>query len=158
MARNTVVDIKVPEIVNRLKQMLGMQEGPALRDLEMPLVVNLTLDVKDLLADIIYGYKGGVDLSGAGGADLVFHTVPDDERWEVIGWVISLVVGASSCFVMDKEGNQIYHLYTGTAKSDVNQQSFFIEPGWTITRRETNNGADSSESLQITYRRWKFKH
>ena len=157
MARLAVVDIKVPEIVNRLKSFLGMQEGPALRDLEMPLVVNLSLDVKDLLADIIYANKSGVDLSGGGGSDLTFHTVPDDERWEIIGWNMSAVAASSSNFVYNKLNQQVYHLYTGTTTSDENQQSFFCEPGWRLTRRETGNGSDSSESMSITYRRWKLK-
>ena len=134
-----------------------MQEGPALRDLEMPLVVNLSLDVTDLLADVLYAHSGSIDLSAGGGVVTTFFTVPEDERWELIGWSITAVASSSAAQVINRQGEAIHLLFQGTAVSSETERSFMCEPGWTITRTTTGNGSDTSESMAITYKRWFYK-
>lgn len=89
-----------------------------------------------------------VDISGAGGNYLVFHTVPAGKRWR-LQWIDKdATTGASALRIYMADGTTaIDVILSGTAHAVVDMGGKVLDEGWTIRMKETNNGGDTAISM-----------
>jgi len=147
--------IRKTEIVRRLVEALDLEPGLLALIMSLVPTLQLTLDVDDLLSDVLWVDKG-LNLSGAGGTPLVAFTVPADERWTLLAWIFDAVVVSSSVWLFTPGGAAAVRLYVGTAADYQNSKSIPLEPGWTIRRYTTGDVGDAAVGSSILYRRRKI--